>query len=90
MQNEPNFQKSQMFITVVSTMSCNKKMKLDTWSKRTQTNPIYSVLIRVNLWLNSKRTQIYPAIPLAGKTYLRELRVKKFAKICKIYLTLCK
>jgi len=40
MQNEPNFRKSQMFITAVSTRSYNEKCTLDTWSKRTQTNPI--------------------------------------------------
>jgi hypothetical protein len=40
MQNEPNFQKSQMFITIVSTMNYSEKSKLDTWSKRTQTKPI--------------------------------------------------
>jgi hypothetical protein len=39
MPNKANFSKSQMFITVVSTMNCNEKMKLDTWSKRTQTKP---------------------------------------------------
>jgi hypothetical protein len=40
MRNEPNFQKSQMFITAVSTTNYNGKCKLDTWSKRTQTKPI--------------------------------------------------
>jgi hypothetical protein len=40
MRNEPNFQKSQMFITATVTMNCSGKMKMDTWSKRTQTNPI--------------------------------------------------
>src|SRR4030042_1221473 len=39
--NEPNFQKSQMFITTIQTMNYNKKLKMDTWSKRTQTKPIY-------------------------------------------------
>ena len=42
MPNEPNFRKSQIFITVISTRSYNEKMKLDTWSKRTQTKPILS------------------------------------------------
>jgi hypothetical protein len=42
MQNKPNFPKSQMFITVISTMNYNEKLKLDTWSKQTQTKPIYS------------------------------------------------
>jgi len=40
MRNEANFQKSQMFITVISTMNYSEKMKLDTWSKQTQTKPI--------------------------------------------------
>ena len=40
MRNEPNFQKSQMVVTLVKTMSYNEKCKMDTWSKRTQTNPI--------------------------------------------------
>ena len=40
MQNEPNFSKSQMFITLIRTTNYNKKWTLDTWSKRTQTNPI--------------------------------------------------
>jgi len=40
MRNEPNFQESQMFITVVSTRNYNEKQTMDTWLKRTQTNPI--------------------------------------------------
>jgi hypothetical protein len=40
MRNEPNFQKSQMLVTAISTMNYSEKMKLDTWSKRTQTKPI--------------------------------------------------
>jgi hypothetical protein len=40
MQNEPNFSKSQIFITASSTRNYNEKCKLDTWSKRTQTKPI--------------------------------------------------
>jgi len=39
MRNEPNFSKSQMFITLIKTTNYNKKWTLDTWSKRTQTNP---------------------------------------------------
>jgi len=39
MQNEPNFQKSQVAIIAVSTMSYNEKCKLDIWSKRTQFKP---------------------------------------------------
>ncbi len=40
MRNEPNFSKSQMFITLIRTTNYNKKWTMDTWSKRTQTNPI--------------------------------------------------
>jgi ribonuclease HII len=40
MQNKANFQKSQMFITLISTTNYNEKCTLDTWSKRTQTKPI--------------------------------------------------
>jgi len=41
MRNEPNFSKSQMFITLIKTTNYNKKWTMDTWSKRTQTNPIF-------------------------------------------------
>jgi hypothetical protein len=40
MSNKANLGQSQMFITVISTTNYNEKMKLDTWSKRTQTKPI--------------------------------------------------
>ena len=40
MRNEPNFQKSQMIVTLAITIDYNEKSELDTWSKRTQTNPI--------------------------------------------------
>jgi hypothetical protein len=42
MRNKANFQKSQIFITVISTTNYNEKLKMDTWSKQTQTNPILS------------------------------------------------
>jgi hypothetical protein len=45
MRNEPNFSKSQMFITLITTTNYNKKWQKDTWSKRTQTKPIYSELV---------------------------------------------
>jgi hypothetical protein len=45
--NKANFQKSQMFITLVSTGSYNEKTKLDTWSKQTQTKPIHGCLKNV-------------------------------------------
>jgi hypothetical protein len=40
MPNKANLSKSQMFITTVSTKSYSEKMKLDTWSKQTQSKPI--------------------------------------------------
>jgi len=40
MPNKANFLKSQMFITSIKTMNYSEKLKLDTWSKRTQTKPI--------------------------------------------------
>jgi len=40
MQNEPNFQKSQMIITLLKTTNYNEKRALDTLSKQTQSNPI--------------------------------------------------
>jgi hypothetical protein len=39
MQNKANFSKSQMFTTSMKATNYSEKMKLDTWSKRTQTNP---------------------------------------------------
>ncbi len=51
MQNKANFLKSQIFITVISTKSYNEKCELDTWLKRTQTNPIYSELVEpISKW----------------------------------------
>jgi ribonuclease HII len=40
MQNKPNFLKSQMFITVISTTNYTEKQTMDTWSKQTQSKPI--------------------------------------------------
>jgi hypothetical protein len=40
MQNKANLSKSQMFITSINTVDYNEKIKMDTWSKRTQTKPI--------------------------------------------------
>jgi hypothetical protein len=39
MQNKAKFQKSQIFITVVSTTNYSEKPTVDTWSKQTQTKP---------------------------------------------------
>ena len=46
MRNEPNFSKSQMFITLIKTTNYNKNWTMDTWSKRTQTKPIQSQILR--------------------------------------------
>jgi len=43
MQNEPNFQKSQMLITLRKTTNYNKKPAVDTWSKRTQNKPNFAL-----------------------------------------------
>jgi hypothetical protein len=59
MQNEPNFSKSQMFITLTVIMNCNEKCKLDTWSKRTQSNPIYGEPVEPT-------KPILPATPFGG------------------------
>jgi hypothetical protein len=55
MQNEPNFSKSQMFITLIRTTNYNKKWTMDTWSKQTQSNPILPAsggFTRHSVWRN--------------------------------------
>ena len=47
MRNEPNFQKSQMFITSIKTTNYNEKQTMDSWSKQTQTKP--NTLVRHSL-----------------------------------------
>jgi hypothetical protein len=44
MQNEPNFQKSQMVVTLVLTTNYNEKQTMDTWSKQTQSKPNFGLL----------------------------------------------
>jgi hypothetical protein len=41
MSNKANLRQSQIFITIIPTTNYNKKSKMDTWSKQTQTKPIY-------------------------------------------------
>jgi len=41
MQNKPNLGQSQIFVTVIKKNSYSEKSELGTWSKQTQTNPIY-------------------------------------------------
>jgi hypothetical protein len=63
MRNEPNFQKSQMFITIVSTTNYNEKLTMDTWSKRTQSNPnlpAVANLSAIALWRRRKRRRAKP------------------------------
>ena len=63
MRNEPNFQKSQMFTTLMKAKDYNKKMKMDTWLKRTQTNPIsnsYAILC------NQNKAKTNPNLPAYG------------------------
>jgi len=57
MQNEPNFQKSQMNVNNVLTRDYDKK---DTWSSgknEPKTNPIYPVVAFGEAGTNPKRTQ---------------------------------
>jgi hypothetical protein len=49
-----------MNLTLYSTMTNNKKQRTMNYQKQSQTNPIYSVFIRVHSWLNSKQTQTKP------------------------------
>jgi hypothetical protein len=55
MRNKANFRKSQMFITVVSTMNYNEKWTMDTWSKQTQTNPILKGILARGRYAHHKR-----------------------------------
>jgi radical SAM protein with 4Fe4S-binding SPASM domain len=67
MRNEPNLRQSQIFITVMITTYYNAKLKLDTWSKRTQTNPIYGEQSRTNLIeSHGKFRYIYPVMSKKG------------------------
>jgi hypothetical protein len=84
MRNKPNFQKSQMFITVVSTTNYNEKLKLDTWSKQTQmplgmayaTKPILSTLLAGKIALSGVEGPIKTNIHLLfhKSLYIRWLR----------------
>jgi hypothetical protein len=49
-----------MNLTHCKTKEYDKKRWALVVKKQSQSNPIYSVLIRVNSWLISKQTQIYP------------------------------
>jgi hypothetical protein len=60
MQNEPNFSKSQMLITLAATKNCNEKVELDTWSKRTQTKPIKPNFYPKQSQNEPKGSDIYP------------------------------
>jgi hypothetical protein len=64
MRNEPNLGQSQIFITLVLTRNYNKKVKLDTWSKRTQTKPKFTCC----KGFKPKTKPILPAV--AGKIAL--------------------
>jgi hypothetical protein len=58
MQNEANFSKSQVFITVAMTMNYNGKSTMDTWSKRTQTKPILSAVTLAKADLNGWQSRV--------------------------------
>jgi hypothetical protein len=59
-ETKPIFGKPKMNLTLYSTMTNNKKQRTMNYSKQSQTNPIYSVFIRVHSWLISKQTQSNP------------------------------
>jgi hypothetical protein len=58
----------KMNLTDCMTNSYSNNLGLLTMKKQSQTNPIHSVFIRVNSWLNSKQTQSKPILPaMTGK-----------------------
>jgi hypothetical protein len=56
MQNKANFPKSQIFITAMLTKNYNRKCKLDTWSKRTQSKPILPARVAGKIALPVRRS----------------------------------
>jgi hypothetical protein len=74
MQNKPNFQKSQMFITVISTMNYSEKCKLDTWSKQTQTKPILPASTAGKIALSAVEG---PVISLSAIAFLSSVALAK-------------
>jgi hypothetical protein len=56
MSNKANLGQSQIFITSMKAKSYNEKMKLDTWSKQTQSNPI---LNRISMGSNQESSLRY-------------------------------
>jgi hypothetical protein len=65
-QTKPNSGQPEMNITYYITIGYSNNMELLTTQKQSQTNPNYSVFIRVNSWSDSNQTQtnpIYGACP---------------------------
>jgi hypothetical protein len=77
MRNEPNFQKSQLFITLIKAKDYNEKMKLDTWSKRTQTNPIQSQFLIAVRVAKPNQTQSKPKSRLSAIACLSSVALAK-------------
>jgi len=74
MRNEPNFSKSQMFITLITTTNYSKKWTLDTWSKRTQTNPIYGEQSRTTRGEQAQRVEPFMvSLPALSKVEVSNL-----------------
>jgi hypothetical protein len=73
MRNEPNFSKSQIFVTLIKTTNYSKKCKLDTWSKRTQTKPILSAAQADKIALSVVEGPIKTNIQMGHITALRSL-----------------
>jgi hypothetical protein len=59
-----------MNVTDYATKDYVEKQELLRMEKQTQSNPIYSVFIRVNSWLNSKQTQMPLGMAYATKPIL--------------------
>jgi len=66
-ETKPISEMPKMVVTAVYTMTNNKKQRTINYSKQSQTNPIYSVFIRVHSWLNSKQTQMPLGMAYATK-----------------------
>jgi hypothetical protein len=64
-QTKPIYKMLKMNITNYMTRDYRDNLQLSPTKKQSQTNPIYSVFIRVNSWLNSKQTQTNPILSRA-------------------------
>jgi fermentation-respiration switch protein FrsA (DUF1100 family) len=75
MPNKANLGQSQIFITSVKTMNYNENLKLDTWSKRTQTKPISKGIVSGG---KVKKGKILPFKPKSRSfTGMDKLKIRK-------------